>query len=158
AEAALGIRLPFVSGQDLSRWPLDLVEFVRREDETTVLVDTRLTGREPRRQGSSDMVDDLVRLGARARTPPLLILGCGVDGAVVETRGLQGVGQMRQGLLGIRFTGTGRAAQRLEGFDFAVTLLEPLLVDGTLRLRLARRGIDEHPALRDATIARWHHA
>src|SRR5262245_6713734 len=50
AEAALGIRLPFVSGQDLSRWQLDLVAFVRREDETTVLVDTRLTGRDPRRQ------------------------------------------------------------------------------------------------------------
>src|SRR5262245_5389041 len=122
-----------------------------------MLVDTRLAVREPRRQGSYDMVDDLVRLCATARTPPLAILGCGADGAVVEKRGLQVVGKMRQGLVGIRFTGKGRAAQRLEGFDFAVTLLEPLLVDGTLGLRLARLGIDEHPALRDATIARWHH-
>src|SRR5262249_32957577 len=142
AEAALGIRLPFVSGQYLVRGQLDLVEFVRREDETTVLVDTRLTGRDPRRQGSSDMVDDLVRLCARARTPPLLILGCGVDGTVVEKRGLQVVCKMRQGLLGIRCTGEGRAVQRLEGFDFVVTLLAPLLVDGTLSLRLARLGID----------------
>src|SRR4030095_16889058 len=136
-----------------SRWRLARVEFVRREDETTVLVDTRLTGRNPRRQGSDDMVDDLVRLCARARTPPLLILGCGADGAVVEKRGLQGVGKMRQGLVGIRFTGEGRAAQRLEGFDFAVTLLEPLLVDGMLGLRLARLGIEEQPDVRERPLA-----
>src|SRR5262249_31015403 len=58
------------SGQYLSRGQLDLVEFVRREDETTVLVDKHLTGRDPRRQGSYDTVDDLVRLCARAGTPP----------------------------------------------------------------------------------------
>ena len=65
---------------------------------------------------------------------------------------------MRQGLSGIRFTGKGCAAQRLEGFDFVRTLVEPLLVNRALGLRLARRGVDEHPALCDATIARWHHA
>jgi hypothetical protein len=67
------------------------------------------------------------------------------------------VGKTRQGLVGIRFTGKGRAAQRLEGFDFVGTLLEPLLVHGALGLRLARLGVDEHPALRDTPIARWHH-
>src|SRR5678816_107513 len=58
AKAALGIRLPFVSGQHLWRWQLGLVQFVRREDETTVLVDKRLTGRDPRSEGSYDVVDD----------------------------------------------------------------------------------------------------
>ena len=120
-----------------------------------MLVDTRLTVREPRRQGSGDMVDDLVGLGARAWAPPLPIVGRGADGAVMEKRGLQVVRKTREGLLGIRFTGKGRAAQRLEGFDFVGTLLAPLLVDGALGLRLARLGVDEDPALRDAPIARW---
>ena len=83
-----------------------------------MLVDTRLAVREPRRQGAGDMVDDLVGLGARAWAPPLPIMGRGADGTVMEKRGLQVVGKTRQGLLGIRFTGKGRAAQRLEGFDF----------------------------------------
>ena len=117
-----------------------------------MLVDKRMTGRDSRRQGSYYRVDDLVRLCARARTPALPILGRGADGAVVEKRGLHVVGKMRQGLVGIRFTGEGRAAQRLEGFDFAVTLREPLLVDGTLGLRLAQLGIEEDPAVRDAPI------
>jgi hypothetical protein len=156
AEAALRIRLPCVSGQSLERWQLDLVAFVRREDATTVLVDTRLTGREPRRQGSYERVDARVRLGARAGTSPRLILGCGADGAGVAKRGLHGVGTRRQGRLGIRCTGAGRAAQRLEGVDFAVTLLAPLRVDGTLGRRLARLGRAAPPAVRDATRARWH--
>jgi hypothetical protein len=78
-----------------------------------VLGDTRLTGRAPRRQGSDDRGDDRVRLGARAGTPPLPILGGGAEGAGVEKRGLPVVGTMRQGLGGIRCTGKGRAAQRL---------------------------------------------
>ena len=121
-----------------------------------MLVNTRLVVREPRRQGSGDMVDDLVRLGARAWAPPLPIMGRGGDGTVREKRGLHVVGKTCQGLSGIRFTGKGRAAQRLEGFDFVGTLLEPLLVDSALGLRLARLGVDEHPALRDTPIARGH--
>ena len=86
-----------------------------------MLVDKRLTGRDPRRQGSYNMVDNLVRLCARAWTPPLPIMWCGADGAAVEKRGLQGVGKTRQGLLGICFTGKGCAAQPLARMDFAVT-------------------------------------
>ena len=112
-----------------------------------MLVDTRLAVREPRRQGSGDMVDDLVGLGARAWAPPLPIVGRGADGTVMEKRGLHVVGKTRQGLVGIRFTGKGRAAQRLEGFDFVGTLLEPLLVDGALGLGLARLGVDEAPSV-----------
>ena len=41
--------------------------------------------------------------------------------------------------MGIRFTSKGRAAQRLEGFDFVGTLLEPLLINRTLGLWLARK-------------------
>src|SRR5713101_2444899 len=110
-----------------------------------MLVDTRLAVREPRRQGSCNMVDDLVGLGSGAWSPPLPIVGRGADGTVREKRGLQVVGKTRQGLLGIRFTGKSRAAQRLEGFDVVGTLLAPLLVDGALGLRLARLGIDQDP-------------
>jgi hypothetical protein len=122
-----------------------------------VLVKTRLAGREPRREGSGHMGADLVGLGARAWAPPLPLMGRGGDGPVSEQRGLQGVGKTRQGLSGVRFPGTGRAAQRLEGLDCVGTLLEPLLVDSALGWRLARRGRDEDPAWRDAPIARWHH-
>jgi hypothetical protein len=121
-----------------------------------VLVDTRLTGRDPRRQGSAAMGDALVRLCARAGTPPLPLLGCGAERAVVEQRGLHVVGQMRQGLVGLRCTGTGRAAQRLAGVDCAVPLRAPLRGDGTLGLRLARLGRDAPPAWRDAPRARGH--
>ena len=158
AKPAFSPGLPFVSGQHLWRWQLGLVQFVRGKDKTAVLVNTRLAVREPRRQGSSDMVDALVGLGARAWAPPLPIVGRGGDGTVREKRGLHVVGKTRQGLLGIRCTGEGGAAQRLEGFDFVGTLLAPLLVDSALGLRLARLRVDEHPTLRDTPIARWHHA
>ena len=92
-----------------------------------MLVNTRLVVREPRRQGAGDMVDDLVRLGARAWAPPLPILGRGGDGTVSEKRGLHVVGKTRQGLSGIRFTGKGRAAQRLEGFDSSALCLSHCL-------------------------------
>ena len=98
------------------------------------------------------MVDELVGLGAPGRPPH----GVGGRYGQRETWSARR-GQTRQGLVGIRFTGKGRAAQRLEGFDFVGTLLEPLLVHGALGVRLARLGVDEDPALRDTPIARWHH-
>jgi hypothetical protein len=100
------------------------------------------------------MGDDLVGLGARPWAPALPILRRRADGIVREKRGLQSVGKTRQGLVGIRFPGTGRAAQRLAGLDFAGALLAPRLVDSALSLRLAWLGIDEDPALRDALLAR----
>ena len=93
AKAAFRPGLPFVSIQHAWRGQLALVQFVRREDKTTLLVDTRLTVREPRRQGAGDMVDDLVGLGARAGAPPLPIMGRGADGTVREKRGLHVVGK-----------------------------------------------------------------
>src|SRR5215831_12412353 len=104
------------------------------------------------------MVDQLSRLGLRAWPPPLPIAWRGADGAVVEKRGLQVVGKMLQSLVGIRFTGKARAAQRLEGFDVVLTLLTPLLVDSALGLGLARLRVDEHPTLLDTPIARGYHA
>jgi hypothetical protein len=80
AAAARGLRLPCVSGPYLERGHLDRVACGRREDDTTVLVDTRLPGRAPRRQGSDALGDALVGLGARARTPPLRRLGGGQMG------------------------------------------------------------------------------
>ena len=156
AKPACHVGLPLVSSQHRLGGQLALVQCVRREDNTAVLVDPRLAVREPRRQGASDMGDDLGGLGAGPWSPPLPIVGRGADGTVREKRGLHVVGKTRQGLVGIRFTGKGGAAQRLEGFACVGTLLAPLLVDGALGLGLARLGIDEHPALRDATIARGH--
>jgi len=103
------------------------------------------------------MVDKVVGLGARAWAPSLPIVGRGADGAVVEKRGLQAFGTTRERLLGIGFTGKRGPAQRPEGFDVLGTLRAPLLVNGTLGLRLARLGVDAYPAVLDAAIARWHH-
>ena len=104
------------------------------------------------------MVDELGRLCPRPWAPPLAIVGRGADGAGVEHRGLQACHKTGKRLLGIRFTGKRGPAQRLEGSDFLVTLLAPLLVDGALGLRLARLGIQEHPALGAPAIGRGHHA
>jgi hypothetical protein len=156
AKPALCLGVPFGAGEHGRRSSRALVPFVRREAKTAVLVHTRLAVRAPRREGSGDRVDALGGLGARAGAPPLPILGRGADGTVREQCGLHVVGQTRQGLSGIRFTGKGRATQCLEGFDFVGTLLAPRLVDRALGLRLARRGIDEHPALRDTALARRH--
>jgi hypothetical protein len=50
-------------------------------------------------------------------------------------------------LLGICFTGKRGPAQPLEGFDFLVTLLAPLCINGALSLWLALLGIQEYPTL-----------
>jgi hypothetical protein len=63
---------------------------------------------------------------------------------------------MCERLLGIRFTRKRGAAQRLEAFDFLVTVLAPLLVHRALGLRLTLLGIQEHPALCDPAIGRGH--
>src|SRR5712691_3099338 len=98
------------------------------------------------------MVDEVVGLCSSAWTPPLPIVWCGADGAVVETRGLQTGHKPCERLLGIGFTGKRGAAQPREGFDFLVTLLEPLLIDRTLRLRLAMFRVEEDPALRHTAV------
>jgi hypothetical protein len=50
----------------------------------------------------------------------------------------------------------GSSNSGLADLDGAVTLLAPLLGDGPLGRRPARRGRAEDPAWRDATLARWH--
>src|SRR5215471_1822741 len=100
------------------------------------------------------MVDNLVRLGPRPWSPPLAIVRCGADGAVVEHRGLQACRKTGERLLGIRFTGICGPAQPLEGSAFLVTLLAPLCIDGALGLWLTLLGIHEHPAWGDTAIGR----
>ena len=157
AHPACGLGLPCGAGESGRGGSLALVACVRREAQTAVLVKTRLAVRAPRRAGSGPMGDALVGLGARAWAPPLPIMGRGGEGTVSETRGLPGVGKTRQGLSGVRFPGQGRAAPRLAGFACVGTRLAPLRVDSARGLRLARRGIEEDPAWRDAPLARWHH-
>src|SRR4030095_6622102 len=70
---------PCVSLEHRLGGPQALVQCVRREDNTALLVDTRLAVREPRRPGSGAMGDALVRLGSGAWSPPLPIMGRGAD-------------------------------------------------------------------------------
>src|SRR5918999_3187354 len=118
-----------------------------REDETTLLVDERLTDGDPRGLDPVDLVPHWLRGSALAWASPLAIAGYGADGALGQERGLQALRKGRKSLLRIGFTGKGRAAQFLESFDFLLTVLEQLLVDRALRLRLAGLRVDQNPAL-----------
>ena len=91
AKPTFGLGLPFVSVEHCLGGELVLVQCVRGEDETALLVDKRPAVRAPRRQGSCDMVDALVGLCSRAWAPPLPIAWRGADGTLMEKRGLQGV-------------------------------------------------------------------
>jgi hypothetical protein len=88
AKPAFRLSLPFVSIEYRLGGQQALVQFVRRENKTALLVDKRLAVREPRRQGSGDMVDDLVRLGSGAWAPPLPIMWREADGTLREKRGI----------------------------------------------------------------------
>jgi hypothetical protein len=136
---------------------LALVQFVRREEKATLLVDAGPTVCEPRRQGPRNMVDELVGLCPQAWSPALSIVGRGADGTVVEKRGLQASCKTGERLLGIRCTGKRGPTQRLDGADLLGTVLAPLLIDGALGLRLALVRVEEAPALLDAPIARAYH-
>ena len=77
-----------------------------------------------------------------------------MDRALGHAGGLQALRKGGEGLLRIGGTGKGRTAQVLERFDFLRTVLQQLFVHGARRLWLARLGVEEHPALLDATRAR----
>ena len=148
--------LPFIAVEHGLGRSLSLIQFVRRQDTTALLVDACPTVREPRRQGPCKMIDELVGLGPRAWPPPLAIGGRGADGAVVENRGLPACPQTGERLLGIRFTGKRGAAPRLEDSDVLVTLHAPLLLDRALGRRLAMVRGEEDPALRYPALTRGH--
>jgi hypothetical protein len=133
-----------------------LIQCVRRQAQTALLVDACLTVREPRRQGPCHRVDDLVGLGPRAWASSLPIGGWRADGPVVEKRGLPACAKTGERLLGIRFTGPGGPAQPLEGPDCLLTLLAPLPLAGALGLGLAMVRVEAHPALRSPAITRGH--
>jgi hypothetical protein len=92
----------------------------------------------------------LVGVCSRAWSPPLAIVWRGADGAGVEKGGLPACPKTGERLLGSRFTSKRSPVQRLERFDFLVTLLAPLRVDGALGLWLARLRREKDPALRHA--------
>ena len=104
------------------------------------------------------MGDDLVGLGSGAWTLALPIVRRGADGARVEQRGLQACGKPGERLRGLHCTGQGGAAQALERLHCLVTVLVPLLVHRALSVRLARLGIQQHPAVGDTAIGRGHDA
>jgi hypothetical protein len=146
--------LPFRAVEYRLGGSLPLVQFVRREDKTALLVDASATVSEPRRQGSGKMVDDRVGLCPWAWASALPIEWRRVDGAVVEQGSLQICHKMCECLLGSCCTGKRGPAQRLAGFAFLVTLLASLLITRTLGLRLAMFRGDEDPAWRYPTITR----
>ena len=124
------------------------------EDDTPVLVDVGLTGGTLPGQRPFERIRALVRWRAGAGASPFGIAGEGTDGALGDEGGLHALRKGGEGLLGIGCTGNGRAAHLLAGCACLRAVLQALCVHRALRLRLARRGVEEPPALLDATIAR----
>jgi hypothetical protein len=146
--------LALVACQHLWRGPWGLVTFVGGQDDTTVLVDEGLSGRARGGQGPLDLVDHLVGLRVSPRTSPVATARLRAHRAGGQECGLHPLLNSSQGLPRLRFTGTGGAAQFLQGLAFLGTRLAERLVDGTLRLRLAGLSVEEDPALGAAAVRR----
>jgi hypothetical protein len=127
-----------IPSSPLLRGEEGVVEGMGGADDTPLWVDTGLTRGDPPGERTGEPRDALVRWGALAWAPPLVIAWGGADGALGHESGLQALCKGRQGLLRIGCTGKGRAAQFLERFDFLLTVLQQLFVHGALHLRLAR--------------------
>jgi hypothetical protein len=134
------------------RRQLGLVKFIGGQNKAAMLVDKGLSGRHGGGQGPLDLVHDLVGLRISPRASLLAIARLRTHRARVQEGGLQPLRKRHQRLPRIRFTRKGGAAPFLQGFDFLGTLLAALLVDGTLRLRLAGLRGDKEPALVYAAI------
>lgn len=143
---AFGMHLAFVACSHLLGWQGGVVECIGGQDETTVLVHQRLTGGDPHGERAVELRHDLGRWCVLAWASSLVIAGGGADGALGQEGSLQALRKGRQSLRRIGSTGKSRAAQVLEGFAVLLTRLQPLFVHRTLRLRLARLGVEEHPA------------
>jgi hypothetical protein len=87
-----------------------LIQCVCREEKTALLGDAGLSVREPRRQSSCNMVDELVGLGSRAWSPPLPIVWRRAHSTVMEQCGLPAGRKTGERLLGLRCPGQCRPA------------------------------------------------
>ena len=68
--------------------PRGLIQRVRGQEDTTVLLHKCLTPRSARGEPPLDRGDHVLRWGARTWAPPLAIGWCGVERALVEGGGL----------------------------------------------------------------------
>jgi hypothetical protein len=152
AKAAFRIHLTFVACEAFLGWELGVVEVVRSEDETTLLLNEGLLSRYPRGQGPDNLVDHVVGLSALARSPSRAIASRGAAGERVQASSLQPLRNGRERLSRIGFTGKGLGTQFLEGFHLLRTLLEEVLSDSALGLRLAGLCVDEDPAWRNPAV------
>lgn len=152
--SAFRMHLAFIAFQHRLRRQVGGVELMSGQDETTLLVNEGLAGREGRGQGPVDLVDHLVGLWPLSGASPCAIAGQSAHRARAQRRGLQILLEGPKCLTGISVTRQGGTASWLKGFDFLVTLLAPRLVDGALRWRLAGLGVHQEPALLHATVGR----
>jgi hypothetical protein len=146
--------LACVAVAELLGRPLVVVKFVGSQDDTTVLVDEGLSGRERRGQGSIALVHHVVGLSPLSGASPFAIAGQSAYRTGAQQRRLQVLLEERKCLPCIGFACTGSPTSFLKGLNVFVTLLAPLLGDGGLCLRRASLGIDEDPALRNPTVGR----
>jgi hypothetical protein len=157
ATPAFGVGVAVVAGAEVLRGEAGVVEGLGGKDAPTGVVDGGLPGSEPPGARAFERIPERVRWRAVAGAPPFGRAGDGPDGALGHDGGLQARCKGGEGLPGLGFAGKRRAAPRHEGVDCLRAVLQERFVHRARRLRLARRGVEEPPAVRDATIARAHH-
>ncbi len=154
AQATLRVGLVFRVAQQVRGGQAGLVQFMRREEKTTLLVHEGRPGREGGREDSVDRGEGVRRWGARAWAAPRAIAWGRTYRTLVQEGGLEALRQRGQCLLRICGTGQGPTPEFLEGGDGALALCEPLLVDRMLRLGVAVLCVDQPPALGPPTRGR----
>src|SRR5262249_31980066 len=110
SEPAFRIHLAFVAFQDRLRWQLGGIELIGGQDETTLLVNAGLAGREGRGQGPVDLVEHLVGWRPVSGASPFAIAGYNAHRARGEKRGLQVLLEGHKRLTRIRFARKGSTA------------------------------------------------
>ncbi len=154
ANPALRLGVACRAGQQFRGGQEGLVELMSREDATTLLVHQGRPGRAGRDERPCDRGDGLGRLGALAWSSPRARAWGRTQRDFVQDRGVEALPQRRQRLLRLRFTGKRPTAALLARGDVALALFAQLLVDRVLRLGVAVRRVDQHPALGHSAISR----
>ena len=139
AHPAFRLGVALITGAQRRRGEAGVSECLGSEDDTTGLGEQGLTGGDPPGARAVALRDELGRWWAVTWAPRLVIAWGGAEGALGHDGGLHALGKACQGLLRIGGTGQGRAAQLLARWHVLRTVLQPRLVHGALRLRLARR-------------------
>jgi len=149
-QAAFHRWLAWIAFQPCQGWSRAVVQGVGRQEDTPRLRDERLRGSDRCGESPLALGDHLRRWHAWPRAAPPAVARRGADEAVGKRGGAPIGRQGRECVLGLGFTGQGRAAARLQGCGCCLALLGAMVVDRAPGLGTAGLGGDQPPAVRHA--------